>query len=112
MATACKRLLVLSLTLAFVLGATAQLTPSSMAEPQQTMSAGMADGCDCPQPPCPRHTPNCVDHIGCITVSALPTSPATIAAPVEWTSLDYDVAPQALAGISVKPELSPPILAV
>jgi len=38
-------------------------------------------------------------------------SPATIAVPVEWTSLDYDLAPQALTGISVKPELSPPILA-
>jgi len=41
----------------------------------------------------------------------LPTSPATIAVPVEWTSLDYDFPPQPLAGISVEPELSPPILA-
>jgi hypothetical protein len=55
--------------------------------------------------------PNCLDQGGCITVSALPASPTTIAVPIEWTSLDYDFAPQALAGISVKPELSPPILA-
>ena len=44
-------------------------------------------------------------------MSALPASPATITVPVEWTSLEYDLAAEALAGISVKPELSPPILA-
>jgi hypothetical protein len=55
--------------------------------------------------------PNCLDHGGCITVSALPASPNSTAVPVEWTSLDYIPARQALAGISVKPELSPPILA-
>jgi hypothetical protein len=52
-----------------------------------------------------------MDHVGCITVFAIPTSPTSIAFPVEWTSLDYDLAPQSLTGISVKPELSPPILA-
>ena len=63
-----------------------------------------------PQPPCTGHMPNCLDPGGCITVSALPASPTSIAVPVEWTSLDYDLVPQALTGISVKPELSPPIL--
>jgi len=53
--------------------------------------------------------PNCLDHGGCISVLVLPISPATIALPVEWTSLDYHLPPQPLAGISVKPELSPPI---
>jgi hypothetical protein len=55
--------------------------------------------------------PNCLDRGGCITVSALPAPPTAIAVPVEWASLDYDFVPTALAGISVKPELSPPILA-
>jgi len=44
-------------------------------------------------------------------VSALPTSPTAIAAAFEWTSLGYVLMPESLAGISVKPELSPPILA-
>jgi hypothetical protein len=110
MAVILKRLLTLWLALAFVAGVTAQLMPSSVAQTQMTVSANMAGGCAGPQRPCTGHTPSCVDHVGCITVSALPTSPTSIADPVEWTSLDFDVAPESLAGISVKPELSPPIL--
>jgi hypothetical protein len=34
-----------------------------------------------------------------------------MAVPFEWTSLDYDLAAESLSGTSVKPELSPPILA-
>jgi hypothetical protein len=55
--------------------------------------------------------PNCVDQVGCVTVSALPNSPVSIAVAFEWESLDYDRAAESLSGISVKPELSPPILA-
>jgi hypothetical protein len=106
-----KRLLTLCVALAFLVGVTAQLMPSSMAETQMTVSAEMAGGCASPQAPCTGHMPNCIDHLGCVTVSALPTSPASIAVAFEWTSLDYGSAPESLTGISVKPELSPPILA-
>ena len=109
MATIAKRLLTLCLALALVIGVTAQLMPSGIAATQTTM-AGMAGGCDGPKPPCTENTPSCVDHVGCITVSAIPTSPASMGAPVEWTTLGYDLAPESLAGISVKPEISPPIL--
>jgi hypothetical protein len=111
MATIAKRLLTVFLVLAFVVGMTAQLMPSSMAHGPMTVSAKMSGGCDGPQPPCTGQTPSCVDHVGCITASALPTSPSSIAVPVEWTSFHFDLAPASLAGISVKPELSPPILA-
>jgi hypothetical protein len=111
MATVLKRLLTLCLALAFVVGVAGQLMPSGMAAPQMAMSDDAAGGCDGPQPPCTGHLPNCIDHAGCITVSALPASPALIAVPVEWISLDYDLLPESLTGISVKPELSPPILA-
>ena len=111
MATVLKRLLTVCVALAFLVGVTGQLMPSSMAEPQTTVSAEMDGGCAGPHPPCTEHLPTCLDHGGCISVSVLPTSPTTIAVPVEWTSLDYDLAPQALSGISVRPELSPPILA-
>jgi hypothetical protein len=110
MATILKRPLTLGLALAFLLGVTVQLMPSSMAETQMTVSAEMAGGCAGPQPPCTGHMPNCVDHLGCVSVSALLTSPASIAVAFEWTSLGYNLAPESLAGISVKPELSPPIL--
>lgn len=105
-----RRLLLLGLALAFALGGMAQLMPPSMAASQTTLNADMS-GCDGPKLPCTGHMPNCLDHGGCITVSAVPTSPTAIAAPVEWISLDYDFSPQTLAGISVEPELSPPILA-
>jgi len=44
-------------------------------------------------------------------VSALPVSPASVAVAFEWQSLDYDFAAVSLSGISLKPELSPPIVA-
>jgi len=106
-----KRFLTVCLALAFLLGVTAQVMPSSMVETQMAMSAEMAGGCAGPQPPCTGHMPNCVDHVGCVTVSALPTSPASIAVAFEWTPLDYDLGAESLAGLSIKPELSPPILA-
>ena len=112
MAAVLKLLLTVCLAVAFLVGVTAQLMPSSMAEPQTTVSVQMGGGgCDGPKPPCTGHMPNCLDHGGCISVSVLPTTPATIALSVEWTSLDCHLPPKLLAGISVEPELSPPILA-
>jgi len=108
MATILKRLLTSCLALAFLVSATVQVLPLSMANGEMGIRADMAGG---PQPACTGHMPNCVDHVGCITLSALPAPPASIAVAFEWTSLDYDLAPESLAGISVKPELSPPILA-
>ncbi len=111
MATIAKRLLTLCLASALVIGVTAQLMPSSIAQAQMTVSAEMAGGCAGPKAPCTGHSPSCIDRVGCVTVSVVPTAPASIPAPIEWTSLGYDLAPELLAGISVKPELSPPILA-
>ena len=111
MATILKRLLTVCLALAFFVGATVQALPSNMAIGEMGVRADMAGGCVGPQPPCTGHMPNCVDHVGCLTVSALPASPVSVAVAFEWASLDYDLAPESLSGISVKPELSPPILA-
>jgi hypothetical protein len=109
--TILKRLWTVCLALAFIVGATVQVLPSSMAIGDMGMRADIAGGCAGPQPPCTGHMPNCVDHVGCVTVSALPASPVLVAVAFQWTSLDYDLAPESLSGISVKPELSPPILA-
>jgi len=111
MAALSKRLLTLGVAVTFLIGITAQLLPFSMAEPQTTVSAEMGGGSPGPHPPCSGQMPDCFDHGGCISVSVLPTWPATVAVPVEWTPLVYSLAPQALSGISVKPELSPPIFA-
>jgi hypothetical protein len=111
MATILKRVLTVCLALMFFVGATVQVLPSSMAIGEMGVRADMAGGCAGPQPPCTDHMPNCVDHVGCVTVSALPASLGCEAVAFEWVSLDYDHAPESLSGISVKPELSPPILA-
>jgi hypothetical protein len=111
MATITECLLRLSLALAFVLGLTARLMPPSVASAEMSVSTDMASGCDDPQPPCTGNIPNCLHHGGCITVSGLPASSGSVVVPVEWTSLGYSFVRQALAGISVKPELLPPILA-
>jgi hypothetical protein len=113
MATVLKRLLTFCLALGFLVGLTAQLVPTSMPQlnPDMGVRADMAGGCAGPQPPCTGHMPNCVDHVGCVTVSALPASPISVAVTIEWALLDYERTPESLSGISVKPELSPPILA-
>jgi hypothetical protein len=111
MATIRKRLLTVCLALAFVVGATVQVLPSSIVFGEVGVSADMAGGCAGPQPPCTGYMPNCVDHVGCVTVSALPASPASQAVAFEWTLLDYHLASESFSGISVEPELSPPILA-
>jgi hypothetical protein len=110
MATPLKRLLTVSLALVFLIGVTAQLVPSSMAETPAPVSVGTAGCCDTPQPPCTGHLPNCLDHGGCVTIYALSVWAATLVLPVAWTALAFDRTRQALSGLSVKPELSPPIL--
>jgi hypothetical protein len=109
MATVLKRLLTVGLVLGLIIGATAQPVPVSAAQPDVLARAEMPGGCAGLHAPCTGHMPICIDHICCVTVSALPTPVSTVT-PVEWTSLDYDLAAESLTGISLKPELSPPIL--
>jgi hypothetical protein len=111
MAAILNRLLTVCLALAFLVGVTAQLVPCGVAQAGIGVRADMADGCAGPQSSCTDHMPTCIDHLGCLTLPALPVSPASITVAFEWTSLDYDFAPESRSGISVKPELSPPILA-
>ena len=106
-----RRLLVVFLALMFFVGVIAQLVPADIALGEASVHADMAGGCTGPQPPCTGHMPNCVDHVGCMTLSALPTCPASLFVPVAWVPFEYSLAPEWLAGISVEPELSPPILA-
>jgi hypothetical protein len=111
MATVLKRLLPLGLMLALVIGTTAQLVPVSMAQTDLAVFADLADGCSGSHSSCPGHVRTCADHVCCVTVSALPASLRTVAVAVEWRRVYYNLAPESLSGISVKPELSPPILA-
>jgi hypothetical protein len=106
-----KRLLTITLAMAFFVGATIQLSPLSAAMADISVQTDMGAGCDGPKPPCPNHTPNCIDHYGCLTVPALLASPTSLTIPFQWISVAYAFVATPLLGHSVKPELSPPILA-
>ena len=57
MAMAARRLLALSIALAFLISATAQLVPCGMAESDMGASAGMSAASGLPESPAPAHTP-------------------------------------------------------
>jgi len=105
------RLLTVCLAVIFLVGVTIQLVPCDTAHAEMAIRADMADGCAGAKSPCTDHKPACIDHLGCIAVPALPASPASIAVAFEWALPDYDLAAESLSEISLKPELSPPILA-
>ena len=105
------RLLTVCLAVALLVGVTIQLVPCGTAHAEMGIRADMADGCAGAKFPCADHKPACIVHLGCVAVPALPASPASIAVAFEWALPDYDFAATSLSGISVKPELSPPILA-
>src|SRR5439155_19718614 len=94
-----NRLLTVFLALTFFVGVTAQLMPADGAQSEASIHVDMGGGCAGPQPPCTGHMPNGVDHVGCATVSALQTCPASTLVPVAWSSFEYHLAPDGLARI-------------
>lgn len=111
MATILKKLLTLCLALAFVAGATAQLALPGMAQAGIGLRADMTAGPGEPGAPCPAHPPACIEQAGCLAVSAVTPCPASLPTAFRWTSVAFDAAAASLRGISIRPELSPPILA-
>jgi|SRR5579883_1251764 hypothetical protein len=125
MATALRRFLVLSLAAAFFVGATVQLLPGAALAgwgAQRGKTAGCEGfmpapakamtGCDESGIPPAKPMPNCIAHFGCLTVPALTAAPASLPRPVNGTAVAYTSRGTPLAGRSVEPELSPPILAL
>jgi hypothetical protein len=99
------------LAAALVVGATVQILPWSLAMADTMGHRDDMAGCADHAPAPVKHMPNCIDHYGCLTVQALPTSPALLAVPFQWVSVAYAIGATPLLGLSIKPELSPPILA-
>jgi hypothetical protein len=110
MAAMLKRFLTLGLALAVLVGATAQLMPCSMARADMPAGVGNMAGCADQHDLCGNHVPNCLDHVGCAAVTALPAMPVSIAVAFAWAPLVYDPATASISGISIRPELSPPTL--
>lgn len=105
------RLLTVCLALTLLVGVSTHLVPCGNPDPMGIQAADMSDGCSTSAPCSDHRMPNCVGHLGCVVVPAIPVSATSVAVDFIGARLDYEVAPQALPGISVEPELSPPILA-
>ena len=111
-----NRLSIAVLACAFVLAVTMQMVwPAAMTmkpifAPTMT-AAGTSEQSDKPVAPCKAFSPVCIDHIGCVTAIAVPTSPTAMGVPVQWRLVRYSPAVSHFTGLSIEPELSPPILA-
>jgi hypothetical protein len=111
MAMALRRFLTLCLVATFFVGATVQILPWNTAMADTVGHSDDMAGCADHAPAPVKHMPNCIDHYGCLAVQALPTSPTLLAVPFQWISVAYSVRAAPLLGLSIKPELTPPILA-
>lgn len=109
-----KRVTIYLLAFAVVIGVTVQISGAALATagaPAMEMAA-MAMGGDCDQPadPCTGVTPDCIDSMGCASNTAAPVAPLADSAPLRWGAVRYFPLCAMSAGVSIKPEHSPPIL--
>ncbi|HEY0524440.1 MAG TPA: hypothetical protein VGD08_13690 [Stellaceae bacterium] len=108
---------VLLLVLALVASTTMQLMPHAFAVPP----AGSAAPCEMmniatPEAPtgssdmpCKGMIPVCQDSLGCAVVFDLPIPPRAAPVAVDWMQVVWTVVQSTLAGLTVEPEVSPPI---
>jgi hypothetical protein len=106
-----KKLFTFCLALTLLVGAMVQVVPSGIAQATAAAQPDIAGGLADANAPCPVQAPTCVKHVGCLTISAVPTYPASPPTLFRWTAVAFEFAAPSLRGISVEPELSPPILA-
>lgn len=119
-----RRVAILFSGLAFLAGATVQALPPSALQPAAAAEV-MADMSDCPHMgaqampgshpskpmPCTGITPDCVKWMGCIGSPNLPTPAGAVSAPVEHVHVAYLMMSSAGDGVSIEPDLLPPIVA-
>jgi hypothetical protein len=111
-----NRVAIVLLSLTILVGLTTQLVVAASVEmvgQTTSITAGetMGHG-DGAHNPCKGFKPRCVDHAGCVLISGVSMIPVSAPAPVTWDEIEYGELAMSLAGLSIEPELSPPILAV
>jgi hypothetical protein len=113
-----KRLSIVFLAVAFVASATMQLMPHVLAAAADADAAVPCDMIDMradaapagvPEMPCKGMIPVCSDSIGCAVVVDLPRGPQASPVAVRWTPVAWSAAERSLAGLTIEPELTPPI---
>jgi hypothetical protein len=111
MVLALRRFLTLCLVATFTVGATVQILPWKAAMADTMGHSDDMASCAEHQAPPVKDMPNCIDHYGCLTVQALPTSTALLAVPYQWISVAYVFGAIPMLSLSIEPELTPPIRA-
>jgi hypothetical protein len=114
-----RGLLVAVTVLAFLGGTTVQamplLTASGMAAkasvPCDHMAAMGQPGSAVPghKAPCKGITPDCVKQMGCIGIPSLPVRAGVLVTPASYITITYWPPQETLGGLSLKPNLFPPI---
>jgi hypothetical protein len=111
-----KRLAIVALAFLLGIGATAQvgLLASTMpmdsgsgAPCEMATDAGAPDQ-GLPKMPCNGKIPGCIGSIGCVAFGDFP-GPIAATSPVDWIVIAWSAGGPDLTGLSVEPELSPPI---
>jgi hypothetical protein len=106
-----KRFGIVLLAVAVIVGLTMQVLPRSVAfESGQIAVASTDMPCDGGSgTPCKGMTLACIDAMGCVVAVAIPARVPQLTT-VPWVAAMYTFADTSLSGLSVEPELSPPIL--
>jgi hypothetical protein len=124
MATIFRRLVMALSVLAFVSGMTVQAMPSAealgltgvaevtKADMDRARMAAERAHSGAPKPmPCKSNLLDCVKQMGCIGSPNLPSRCDDLPTPVSYTGVAYWSPSQALPGLSIRPDLFPPIAA-
>src|SRR4051812_11039783 len=94
---------------AFLLVTTTQLIPLASAAPDCDMTM-MSQGAEGSGPvPCTDMTPSCIIDAGCAAMVSLPAPDAEFSVSLSWARIDYDVSSASFRGLSIEPDLTPPI---
>ena len=107
-----KRATIYFLAFAITLGVTLQISGSALVaagQPAMSSTMDMGGDCDQPAPPCNGMTPDCMDSMGCFVNAAAPVAPLAVSEPLLWGDVSYFSLNAVPAGVSIKPEHSPPI---
>jgi hypothetical protein len=106
-----KRFGIVLLAVAVIVGLTMQVVPRGLAlESGQVAVASMDMPCDGGSgTPCKGMTPACIDLMGCVVAVAIPARAPDLTT-FPWLTAGYTFTDTSLSGLSVQPELTPPIL--
>jgi hypothetical protein len=108
-----RRVSVILLAFAFVVGLTAQVAAGAWTMhgcPMSAASMGTSSQDSQSDTPCNGLTPACMDSVGCAVPTALPVPQLLASTMFEWVAATFTLPDNSMSGLSVEPDLTPPIL--